>query len=291
MENKARAIMYMALSGLAFAFMGATVKLAGDIPVFEKVFFRNFVSLFVALYMIKKSGVNLFGEKKNQKVLLMRSLCGFMGVVTYFYSINRMFLADSTMLNKLSPFFVTIFAFVFLKEKLSKIQVPVLVVAFLGAVLIIKPEFSFRILPALSALLSAVFAGAAYTFVRYLKGREEPATIVFYFSFVSVVGTLPFLIGDFKLPDLEQLACLLGTGLFAAIGQFMITMAYKNAPASEVSIYNYLSIIFSSMVGFAVWREVPDSMSILGGALIVSVAVFSYLYNKREEKIMIKNKI
>ena len=291
MDSKARGIMYMTFSGLAFAFMGATVKLSGEIPVFEKVFFRNFVSLFVALYMIKKSGVSVFGKRENQKTLIMRSLCGLFGVITYFYALNNMFLADSTMLNKLSPFFVTIFAFLFLKEKLSKVQIPVLVVAFLGALLIIKPEFSLKVIPALSALSSAVLAGAAYTFVRYLKGREEPATIVFYFSFVSVVGTLPFLIGKFQVPNAVQLAYLLGTGVFAAIGQFMITLAYKNAPASEVSIYNYLSIIFSSMVGFLVWGEIPDFLSMVGGFMIVSVAVFSYLYNRRPQTSNVKKTV
>lgn len=288
MKEKSKAILFMILSGFAFAFMSATVKLSGDIPVFEKVFFRNLVSLFVAFYMIKKAGVSLFGKMENQKFLMLRSVGGLLGVLANFYAINNLVLADSTMLNKLSPFFVTIFAAVFLKEKLSKIQIPALIFAFLGALLIIKPTFSLEVLPALSGAFSGMCAGAAYTVIRYLKGKEEPATIIFYFSLISVLGMIPFLLFTFEMPTVSQLFYLLGTGFFASIGQFMITLAYKHAPASEVSIYNYFSVVSSAIVGFVLWREIPDFMSISGAIIITMVAVFSYLHIKKSEKLVAK---
>ena len=117
----------MLISALSFAFMGAMVKLAGDLPVIEKVFFRNLISLIVAFVLIKKAGVPLFGLRKNQKYLLLRSLLGLGGVILYFIAISRLSLADSSMLNKLSPFFVTIFALFFLKEKLLKFHISILI--------------------------------------------------------------------------------------------------------------------------------------------------------------------
>ncbi|WP_319200836.1 DMT family transporter [uncultured Ilyobacter sp.] len=288
MKDKTKAILFMIFSGFAFGLMGATVKLSGDIPVFEKVFFRNFVSLLVAFYMIKKSKVSIFGKIENQKFLMLRSIMGLLGVFANFYAINHLVLADSTMLNKLSPFFVTIFAFIFLKERLSKIQIPALIFAFSGALLIIKPQFSLEVLPALSGAFSGMCAGAAYTVIRYLKGKEEPATIIFYFSLVSVLGTIPFLLFNFQVPSQYQLIFLLGTGVFAALGQFMITLAYKYAPASEVSIYNYFSVISSGIIGFILWGELPDSKSISGAIIITLVAVISYVYIKKEESQVLK---
>ena len=291
MRHKTKAILFMIFSGFAFGFMGATVKLSGNIPVFEKVFFRNLVSLLVAFYMIKKSKVSIFGKMENQKFLMLRSIMGLLGVFANFYAINHLVLADSTMLNKLSPFFVTIFAFIFLKEKLSKIQIPALILAFSGALLIIKPQFSLEVLPALSGAFSGMCAGAAYTVIRYLKGKEEPATIIFYFSLVSVLGTIPFLLFNFQVPSKYQLFYLLGTGVFAALGQFMITLAYKYAPASEVSIYNYFSVISSGIIGFILWGEIPDLKSISGAVIITLVAVVSFFYIKKEESKVLKTSV
>ncbi len=262
MDNKPKAVLFMLISAIAFAMMQTMVKLAGDIPTFEKVLFRNMISLFVALYGIYHTKASMFGEKENRKYLLGRSLLGLGGVVFYFYAINHLIMADAAMLNKLSPFFVTIFACLFLKEKLTKIQIPSLILVFTGAMLIIKPQFSFEVLSTGAGLLSAICAGGAYTLVRLLKNKENPSTIVFYFSFVSVIIMIPLTIINFQMPMGMQWLYLIGTGIFAAIGQYGLTFAYKYAPASEISIYNYTSIIFAAIMGFIMWGELPDWLSL-----------------------------
>ncbi|GKX29666.1 membrane protein [Vallitalea longa] len=281
MDNKPKAVLFMLISAIAFALMQTMVKLAGDIPTFEKVLFRNLVSLIIAVNVILKTKTPMFGKKENQKYLLGRSLLGLGGVVFYFYAINNLIMADAAMLNKLSPFFVTIFAYVFLKEKLSKIQIPALLFVFIGSLLIIKPQFSFDIIPALSGLLSAICAGAAYTLVRLLKNKENPSTIVFYFSFVSVIAMIPLTILNFQMPVGSQWLYLIGTGVFAAIGQYGLTFAYKYAPAAEISIYNYTTIIFAAIMGFIVWGELPDGLSILGSIIIIATAITMFLYQNR----------
>jgi len=148
LKNKSKAVIFMLISSLSFALMGAFVKLAGNIPLFEKVFFRNFVSLLVAFFVIRESKSKVLEKIENLKYLLARSALGLLGVVLYFYAINNLLLADSSMLNKLSPFFVTFFAWLFLKEKLSGFQVTALIFAFFSALLIIKPKFELSVLPA-----------------------------------------------------------------------------------------------------------------------------------------------
>ncbi|MCY6484995.1 DMT family transporter [Clostridium aestuarii] len=289
MNNKSKAVVYMIISAFCFALMAAMVKLAGnDIPIFEKVFCRNLVSLFIAFGAVKNTQGNLFGKMKNQKYLMARSLCGLAGMITYFYSINKLNLADSAMLNKLSPFFVTIFACMFLKEKLSKIQIPAMIVVFIAALLIIKPKFDLSILPAVVGFISAIIAGGAYTLVRVLKDKENPSVIVFYFSFVSVIGTLPFVIMNYKIPNRAELICLILTGVFAAIAQFALTIAYKYAPASEIAIYNYTNIVFSAIIGFFIFKEMPDVLSIIGGSIVILVAVVVFIYNRTQNKIIYK---
>lgn len=281
MDNTPKAVAYMITASFFFALMGAMVKLSGELPVFEKVFFRNFVSLFIAFIAIRKTGASLFGKKENQKYLLLRSFLGLIGVVLYFYAISHMYLADSSMLNKLSPFFTTIFAWLFLKEKLSKVQIPALILVFSASLLIIKPSFDFVMIPAIAGFVSAIGAGSAYTVVRFLKGKEDPSTIVFYFSVVSVVGVLPLMLINFKTPSSIQLLYLIATGVTAAIAQLCMTISYKYSPANKVAIYDYLNIIFSATLGFIIWSEVPDFLSILGGIMIVLTAFGLYMYDNR----------
>lgn len=281
MDNKPKAITLMLVSALAFSIMGAMVKLSGDIPLFEKVFYRNLISLGMAYIMIKNNKASFFGKKENQIYLLSRSLLGLIGVILSFYALNNLVLSDASMLNKISPFFVTLFAAVFLKEKLSKIQIPVLIIVFTGALFIIKPQFNFSVLPSLSGFISAMCAGAAYTLIRFLREREEAPTIVFYFSFVSIVVMFPLMMMNYQKPTIIQFIYLIGVGVFAGIGQFTLTSAYRYAPAAEVSIYDYTSIVFSAIIGFIVWSELPDYLSIIGTLLIITSAIFTYFYNRK----------
>lgn len=282
MSNKTKAVFCMLISALGFTFMSVTVKYVTGIPLFEKVFFRNLISLVVAFSMLKKSSAPMFGRRENQLALLARSIFGLAGVVLNFYAIANLTLADSSMLGKLSPIFVTIMACIFLKEKIDNKQILSIIITFLGALLVIKPEFSLEMLPSLSGIMSAASAGVAYTLLRYLKDKESPDTIIFYFSLISVVFTAPFALAEYVQPTFTQLGLLLATGVFASVGQFGITYAYKFAKATEVSIYNYSAIVFGIILGFIFFGEIPDTLSLLGGAIIIAVAFYIFKHNQKK---------
>ena len=282
MSNKTKAVFCMLISALGFTFMSVTVKYVTGIPLFEKVFFRNLISLGVAFFMLKKSSAPMFGRRENQLALLARSIFGLAGVVLNFYAIANLTLADSSMLGKLSPIFVTIMACIFLKEKIDNKQILSIIITFLGALLVIKPEFSLEMLPSLSGIMSAASAGVAYTLLRYLKDKESPDTIIFYFSLISVVFTAPFALAEYVQPTFTQLGLLLATGVFASVGQFGITYAYKYAKATEVSIYNYSAIVFGIILGFIFFGEIPDTLSLLGGAIIIAVAFYIFKHNQKK---------
>lgn len=282
MSNKTKAVFCMLISALGFTFMSVTVKYVTGIPLFEKVFFRNLISLGVAFFMLKKSSAPMFGRRENQLALLARSSFGLAGVVLNFYAIANLTLADSSMLGKLSPIFVTIMACIFLKEKIDSKQILSIIITFLGALLVIKPEFSLEMLPSLAGILSAAASGVAYTLLRYLKDKESPDTIIFYFSLISVVFTAPFALAEYVQPTFIQLGLLLATGVFASVGQFGITYAYKYAKATEVSIYNYSAIVFGIILGFIFFGEIPDTLSLLGGAIIIAVAFYIFKHNQNK---------
>jgi drug/metabolite transporter (DMT)-like permease len=285
-DNRIKGISYMLVSGFAFALMSASVKAVGDLPVYEKVLSRNFVSLIAAAIMIlvQHRGAPLFGKRQNQGLLLSRSLLGLAGVYLLFGAISAgLPLTDANILSRLNPAFVTLFACLFLKEKIPSLHVPLLIVIFGCAALVIKPTFDLSVLPALAATGTAVCSGMTYTILRYLKGREEPATIVFYFSLISVLAMLIPTLTHFVMPSPMQLVWLLCIGLSASVGQFGLTFAYKYAKAAEVSIYSYSTILFALLLDVMLWGKVPDAWALIGGAGIILSALILYLQNRRAE--------
>jgi len=280
LDSMPRAVGYMMLSAASFAVMGAMVKAAGEVPVHEKVFFRNLVTLIVTLLMALRRRENPFGPTQHLTLLLARSFAGLCGVFFYFYAIGHLTLADASLLNKVSPFFVTVFAALWLGERLTRRIAGGLALAFVGAALVIKPAFELQPLPALAGLGSALGAGVAYTIVRSLKGRERPWRIGFYFSLVSTLAMTPPLIAHHVMPTGWQWLWLLGTGLFAAGGQVFLTLAYHRAPAAQISIWGYNHVLFSLIIGLVIWGERPDLLTYVGGALIVAAA----LLNRRAQQ-------
>ena len=284
MGNRGKGIIYIIISAFGFAMMSAFVKLAGDLPAFEKTFFRNLVSAIVAFILVIKNKQRLFGEKENRKLLIVRSLFGTAGIVFNFYAIDHLILSDSNMLNKLSPFFVIIFSALFLKEKINLKQIIGLILAFIGVLFVVKPSFNLTVIPALIGILGGVAAAAAYTCVRALRGREEPFTIVFFFSVCSLIIIAPFMIATYEPMTTSQLLYLIAAGVFASIGQFGVTLAYKYAPAKEISIFDYSNIIFAAIISFILFSDVPDYLSFIGYGIILSASLYMFLYNKKLDK-------
>lgn len=281
---KYKGIIYIIASAFCFAFMNAFVRLSGDLPSVQKSFFRNFVAFFFALVILVRSKEKIHIDKKSLPYLLGRSVFGTVGILCNFYAIDHLVLSDASMLNKMSPFFVIIFSFLLLKEKLNAVQIIAVAVAFIGSLFIIKPTFeNMDLVASLVGFMGGVGAGAAYAMVRKLgtMGVKGPF-IVFFFSGFSCLVTLPFVIFDFHPMTIWQILSLLGAGFAAAGGQFSITAAYYYAPAREISVYDYSQIIFAALLGFILFGQIPDVFSILGYVIIISVAIVMFVYNNRK---------
>lgn len=291
MSNVAKGIIALIISSLGFSLMSLFVKYAGDLPTVQKAFFRNFISMVISLALVLYYRESLFGKRENQGWLLLRSALGLTGVLLNFFTIDRLVLSDADILNKLSPFFTIILCAIFLKEYIRRFQLISIIVALIGAVFIIKPSFSSDTYIALLGVLGAIFAAGAYTVLRVLGSREKFYTVVFYFSFFSTVALLPFFIFQFEAMTASQFWLLILSGVFAAIGQFGLTIAYSFAPAKEISIFFYSTIIFTAIFSIVVFNEVPDLLSIFGYIVIFSASYYMYMKNRPPKlKVVAKKK-
>lgn len=283
MTQKNKGIFCILMAAFFFAVMNVCVKAAGDLPFIQKSFFRNLIAMVFAAIILFRQHASFKWKKGNLPLLLLRSTFGFLGILANFYAVDHLVVADASMLNKMSPFFGIIFSAIILKEKCNFRQGMAVVIAFIGGLFVIKPTFhNMEIVASIAGFAGGMAAGLAYTLVRALGKRKEPGPyIVFFFSSFSVLVTLPYLLLNYVSMSTGQLLWLLGAGLAAAGGQFAITSAYCFAPAKEISIYDYSQIIFAAVLGFIFFGQVPDVYSVIGYVIIISMAVYIFLYNKK----------
>ena len=283
LSRKNRGIICIILSSLSFAFMNMFLKMAGDLPSIEKSFFRNLIAALLAFIMLMRSNTRFHLQKRNLYLFILRSLTGTLGIFCNFYAVDHLLLSDASSLNKLSPFFVIVFSYFVLKEKITLPQLSCVVAAFIGSMFIVKPSFASDSLTAsVIGFLGGMFAGFAYTCVRKVGNRgEQGPMIVFFFSTFSMLACIPFMIADFQPISGTQLIFLLLTGVAAAGGQFGITAAYTYAPGREISVYDYTQIMFSAVLGFFFFGQIPDGWSFLGYIVIIAAGVTMFFYNRK----------
>lgn len=281
MSNKQKGTLFIILSAFFFAMMSLFVKLSGNLPSVEKSFFRNLIAMIIAAGILIKNKQGFSYQKKDLPLLILRASFGTIGILANFYAVDYLLLADASILQKIYPFFVIIFSYFILKEKITIKQILLIIGAFVGAMFVVKPSFqNAELLASIIAIIGAASAGLAYTLVRLLTERGvEKSKIVFFFSAFSCFVLLPFLICDYVPMNMNQFIYLILAGLMAAGGQFAITNAYSYAPGKDISIFDYSQIIFSAIAGLFVFGQIPDTYSIIGYVIIFVIAIINYRMN------------
>ena len=285
-NKRTKGILLLILSAFFFACMNMFVKLSGEeLPVFQKVFFRNAMAAIIAFIVLLKNKAPMKPSVKGSlPFLILRTLFGLMGVACNYYALETLVLSDASILNKMSPFFAVLFSFIFIKERPRLYQWLILGGALFGTLFVIKPSFAnAAFIPALVGFLGGVFAGAAYGCVRKLgvMGENNPY-IVFFFSTVSTLVVTPIMIAGYVPMTALQWVYLLSAGVSAALAQFSITAAYTCAPAKEISVYDFSQIIFASLMSLIVFSQAPDLYSIIGYAIIIGMAVLNFILSNRK---------
>jgi len=280
MNDKVKGILHILLAALCFSLMTLFLKLAGDLPTMEKAFFRNVVAAGMSAVILAKSKEGFRIYKPTFKYVALRCMFGTAGLIANFWAIDRLGLADSNILNKMSPFFAMIMSIYILGEKPDRVEWITIVVAFIGAVFVVKPSAGIASLPAFVGLFGGFGAGTAYSCLRRAtNGGERGPVVVFCFSMFSTLVATPFLIFGFVPMTAKQFILMLLAGVSAMGGQMNITAAYTYAPAKEISVFDYAQVLFAALWGIIFFSELPDIYSLIGYVTIIGTAVFKWYYN------------
>lgn len=278
-----RGILCIIMSAFCFSLMSLFIRLSGDVPVIQKCFFRNAVALLIALTAMLKAHQPIQIGKGNLKYLCFRAMGGTIGMLCNFYAVDHLPISDASILNKISPFFAIICSVFVLHEIANWKEWTAVVLAFVGAMFVVKPSFQLDFIPALIGLIGGCSAGFAYTYVRKLGQRgENSMMIVLFFSAFSTCCTLPYLLFHFQPMSIRQWVFLWLTGAAAAGGQIFITKAYRYAPAKEISVYDFSNVIFSAIWGFLILDQLPDYLSVIGYVIIIGTAVMKWYLTTRK---------
>jgi drug/metabolite transporter (DMT)-like permease len=260
-------ILWMLLASTLFAAGNAMVKeLSTRLPFWQAVFARGIVALAVVTLHNLRTGTSFLGV--NRVGLLARGVLGATSLTCYYYAITGTDLGVAVMVAHTSPLFVTLFAFIFLRERLHPSLLLLIGLGFAGASLILVRSLGGFDYHAIFALASAGLAGGAYTTLRQLRKTERSSTVVFYYAMVSTLVSVGPTAATFVLPTGLEALMLLGIGLISAVAQFGLTFSYRQAPASVVSPFSYWTVVMSYGYGVLLFGEVPTWTAIAGSVVV-----------------------
>lgn len=278
---------YMLLSAFGFALMAACVKTASttyNIPVFEIVAARAIVSALISYADIKRKKISPWGN--NKPLLIARGVVGAGALIFVYYAVTTLPLAEATILQHLNPIFTALFALLFLKEHIQRSTMTCIGLGLLGLFIMIQPNFihdssvHYSWLSIGAGLLGAIGSAVAYIIVKQLTKTDDSSVIVFYFPMVAIPISIFLLGDDFVMPSLAACLVLVLVGIFTQVGQIGLTKAMHSADASKATAYAYVQVLFSILIGWVYFNEIPVITTIIGGTFIMAGALINVLWKR-----------
>ena len=270
----------LVLASFFFSLMTLCVKkIDNRIPIFELVFFRSLLSLIITLLIINIKNINPLGN--NRPLLVLRGLLGTIALICIFYAIRNMPLSISTVIQYTYPIFISIFAGIFINEKITRNIIIASIIGWLGILIIINPiqlsdiNVEVEYTSIFIAFLGSICTALAYITVKKLSFTEDVYVIIQYFPLVSLITLLPFVLINWVTPNWLELVWIICIGLFTQLGQTFLTIGLKKLPASNASTINYLQVLFGSAWGILFFSEMINVNFLLGASLVLLGTIIS----------------
>jgi drug/metabolite transporter (DMT)-like permease len=257
----------------SFSIMIASVRvLAPEYSVFEIAFFRAIIGLLFQLPWALKSGKAAF-HAENHKILWLRSLLNFGGVVVWFWALSLLPMSDAVALQFTLPLFCVLGGVLFLAEKVGMHRWAATMVGFAGALVIIRPGFDGLGPEALVALAAAALYAGVHLTTRAIANTHV-GVMAFHMNLVALPLTLVLAIPDWITPPWEHMPWFLALGIFGTTAHFFMGRAYRLAPASVIAPLDFSKLIFTSIFGWYLFQELSTGFIWLGGAIIIGSTTY-----------------
>ncbi|MFA9229305.1 MAG: DMT family transporter [Microgenomates group bacterium] len=278
-------------SVLVFIVMASLIKMtAQHVPPGQAVFFRSFfaIPVIVAWLALRRELATGFRAAKPIGHF-WRGFVGTLAMGLGFAGLAYLPLPEVTAIGYAAPLLTVVFAAMFLGEDVRIFRISAVVLGLVGVLIVLSPRLSFGVdqtghreaLGAMLVLGGAVFAALAQVFVRKLVQTEKTPAIVFYFSLTASLLSLITLPFGWVIPTMSEALTLIFAGLLGGLGQILLTSSYREADASLVAPFDYVSMIFALLIGYFAFDEVP-TMTMLAGAALVITAGILIIWRERQ---------
>ncbi len=262
---------------LVFSTMDALVKwLSAGYPLYQIMFFRSAVALVpVSFFIILAGGVSVL-KTRRPGMHTFRSSIGICAMACAFHGLANMPLAEAMAIFHSAPILMTALSVPLLKEKVGVRRWLAVLIGFVGMLLVVRPGPGVFEGGAVFMLIAAFLVALTSTVIRNLSQTDDPACITFYFTVsATIVAGLMSLYWGWVAPSTIDLSLLIAIGLLGGCGQYFMALSFKHAELGLVSPLKYLTIVIAGIIGYLIWSEVPDSISITGILVIVSSGIYT----------------
>ncbi|WP_373087158.1 DMT family transporter [Sneathiella sp.] len=287
-----QAIILMIAACLLQSIMAGLIRSVADsgMPIFQVVFLRNVAGLLFILPWLAKVGLRGL-KTKHIGLYLGRGVFGFLSMIGWFYAISVLPLADAVALNFTAPIFGTILAIFILHEVVGMRRGIAMIVGFAGAMILLRPGLEELNLGSYAAIFSALGMAVSITFVKLLSRTESTPAIVAWTQILILPMSLFPALFVWETPTLDQIMTILVIGLLATVGHLCFTKAYSLADASVVMPFDFFRLIFSAIIGFIFFMQVPDVYTYIGAAVIFSSSIYIAIRESRRASAAAKSEL
>ncbi len=278
---------YFLISVIFFSVMEILVKfLSSSYPIGELVFFRGFFGLLPIIFVMPKKKFFQNFKTKKIKLHIFRTITGCFALISIFFSLKYLPLADAISITFAAPIFATIFSIFFLKEIVGKKRWFAVLIGFLGILIILKPGTSLFSIYSIFPILFCVGFAASASLIRVLSKTDKNYLISFYYTAGLTLVSLFLDPLSWKIPLFKDCLLLISIGIIGSLGNIIITEAYRKSEISLITPIKYLNLIFAIVFGYYLFNEVPEVSTLIGSVFIVVSTVIIFI---RERKLNKKN--
>jgi len=285
--NIGRGIIFKLFSALLFAVMSALIRYLGArYPIGEVVFYRSAFALVPILLIYAWRG-ELAATVRTERPFgqVGRGVLSIVGMFCSFGALARLPLIEANAISFTSPLASVALAALVLRERVRIYRWSAVTVGFLGVLVVLAPHLSgdqlsvamagtAGVAGALYALAGSITNAASVIQTRWLTQSETTSSIVFYFSVICAFAGLATWPLGWVTPTAGELAILAGIGFLGGTGHIFLTESYRCASASMLAPFDYTSMIWALVLGYALFGETPTPMIVLGSAIIAAAGLF-----------------
>ncbi len=270
-----------------FTLMNVFAKLlSANHSVIEIAFYRNLIASIPFLIMVFVLGKReILVIRSKPAAVGIRAVLGSVSLMTTFAAFTLMPMAETTVLLFTASLFIPILGVIFLREHVGPYRWTAIAVGFIGVVIMASPAGNVNVLGVTIALIASLMHATLQVILRYLGRYESPETVVFYFVVIGTFVTalpLPFVA---VTPTMAEVPLLFGVGLSGAAAQWLLSVAFRNAPAAIVTVFNYSGIVWATLFGWMIWSDWPLPTVLAGAGIVVASNVLIIWRESRAGKV------